>query len=278
MARYAVIGKPIQHSKSPLIHGLFAQQTGEDVLYEAIEVESDALEEFVVDFFASGGAGLNVTLPYKERVFALARSRSARASQAQAANTLLLDAAGALCADNTDGVGLVRDLQDNNGFRIAGKRVLLLGAGGAARGALGALIAAQPSALVIANRTLSKAQQLQMEFAALQPIEVRDYMAISADTALGDAPFDLIVNATSMGIQDGMPPLAPALLAPSCCCYDMMYKSGDTAFVRWAKANDVALALDGIGMLVEQAAEAFQLWRGVRPATRPVIDRLRNQI
>lgn len=270
MSRYAVIGKPVGHSKSPLIHRLFAEQTGQDVQYEAIEVELEALIIFVKQFFENGGAGLNVTLPYKEQVYALAQSRSNRAQQAQAANTLFLDTEGNLTADNTDGIGLVRDLRDNNRVEIRDSRVLLLGAGGAARGALGALLDEAPASLVIANRTMGKAEQLQQEFRSLHPIEVREFAELSG------MHFDLIINATSMGIHNEVPPISATVLATTCCCYDMMYSHGKTAFVQWAEQAGATQALDGIGMLVEQAAEAFAIWRGVHPETASVIAQLRG--
>lgn len=269
MSKYAVIGKPVRHSKSPLIHRLFAQQTGQDMEYEAIEVAAADFTTFVKEFFAGGGAGLNITVPYKEEAFALAASCSERATLAQAVNTLFMAADGELCGDNTDGVGLVRDLLNNN-VQIAGKRVVLLGAGGAARGAVGPLLAQLPARLVIANRTLARARQLQQDCAALGAVEVSDY------AALGAAQFDLIINATSLGLQDQVPPVPGSVVAAGCCCYDMMYGTADTAFVRWARENGAAVALDGLGMLVEQAAEAFAIWRGVRPETDAVIRQLRG--
>lgn len=270
MSNYAVIGDPVQHSKSPLIHQKFAEQTGQDLTYTAIRVEPANLSNFIEDFFAQGGAGLNVTLPHKEAVFGLTASNSERASLARAVNTLFLDRAGELCGDNTDGVGLIRDLQNNYNFSIEGTRILLLGAGGAVRGVLGPLLAMQPASISIANRTVAKAEQLAREFASLGTIFEGDLNEFKAQQ------FDLIINGTSMGINDQMPALDKNMLAKNCCCYDMMYKTSDTTFVAWAKQQGALLAVDGLGMLVEQAAEAFSIWRGVRPDTAAVIQQLRR--
>lgn len=270
MSQYAVIGDPVQHSKSPVIHRLFAAQTGQAVQYEAIRVESNSLREFIIDFFANGGAGLNVTLPHKEAVYALVDSCSQRATLAKAVNTLFKDSAGQLCGDNTDGVGLIRDIQDNHRFTIKGKRLLVLGAGGAVRGVIGPLLEAQPATLSLANRTVSKAEQLVLEFSSHGIIKAGAFADFSGEE------FDLVINGTSMGIHDEVPAIDDIVLATQSCCYDMMYKSGDTAFVTWAKHHGSGVALDGLGMLVEQAAEAFAIWRGVRPETAPVIRQLRS--
>ena len=269
MSHYAVIGNPIHHSKSPIIHRQFAEQTGQDVLYEAIRVEPSELFNFITSFFAKGGAGLNVTLPHKEAVFALIKNHSERALQARAVNTIFLNNAGELCGDNTDGLGLIRDLQFNLGYNINGKRVLLLGAGGAARGVLGPLLAMKPDSVSIANRTVAKAEQLASEFAQRGNPVAGDIATFAAQQ------FDLILNGTSMGLANEMPDIEKGMLANNCCCYDMMYKSTDTIFVKWAKEQGVGIAVDGLGMLVEQAAEAFNLWRGVRPDTASVIKQLR---
>jgi len=271
MSHSAVIGDPVQHSKSPTIHRLFAEQTGQDLHYEAIPVKAEALEKFVSEFFAGGGAGLNVTLPHKEAAFALTKSCSDRATMARAVNTLFLDKTGNLSGDNTDGVGLVRDIQNNHQFAIHGKRILLLGAGGAVRGALGALLAEQPAAIAIANRTVAKAEQLASEFAEFATIATGGF-----DSFAGQQ-FDLVINGTSMGIHHETPAIDRRLLGAESYCYDMMYGKDDTAFVTWAKNSGAALAIDGLGMLVEQAAEAFAIWRGVRPETAAVIRELRRQ-
>lgn len=269
--KYAVVGNPVKHSKSPLIHSLFAQQSGKDLVYEAIEVEEDNFEGFVKDFFANQGAGLNITVPYKEKAFTLADSCSPRAQLAKAVNTLFVDDQNKLCGENTDGWGLVTDIKVNHAFPIKGKRILILGAGGAVRGALAALVFEQAANISIANRTLSRAEQLREEFKSHASVEALSYEAI------GQQQFDLIINGTSSSLSGELPPISPELLAPDCCCYDMMYGDKDTTFVSWAKQNGAALSVDGLGMLVEQAAEAFAIWNGVRPDTAGVIDQLRKE-
>ncbi len=268
---YAVIGKPVTHSKSPLIHTLFAQQSGQALVYEAIEVDEDKFEAFVADFFSKQGAGLNITVPYKEKAFALVNRCSPRATLAKAVNTLFLDEENKLYGDNTDGWGLVTDIKLNHGFSIKAKRILILGAGGAVRGALGALVAEHPSSISIANRTLSRAEQLCHEFAHFAELTAHTYQTI------GSQQFDLIINGTSLGLSGEIPPINPELIAADACCYDMMYGDSDTAFVSWAKKQGAALCLDGLGMLVEQAAEAFTIWHGTRPDTASVIAHLRSR-
>jgi len=260
---YAVVGNPIDHSKSPLIHAAFARETRQDLRYERILAPLDAFAATVEDFRAQGGRGLNITLPFKEQAFALADERSERATAAGAANTLRF-ADGRLYADNTDGAGLVRDLSGNHGFELAGKRVLVMGAGGAARGVIGALAAAKPAAIVIANRSMDKALDLAERFG----IEACAY----AD--LEDERFDLVVNATSASLGNALPPIPGAALCDS-FAYDMMYSREETPFLAFARQYGAARAADGLGMLVEQAAESFYLWRGVRPQTAPVLQTLR---
>ena len=267
---YAVVGNPARHSKSPLIHTLFARQSGQELVYEAIEVEEDRFEAFVNDFFAKQGAGLNITVPYKEKAFALVDSCSPRASLAKAVNTIFLDDENKLCGDNTDGWGLLTDIKANHDFPIRDKRILILGAGGAVRGALAALAYEQAAAITIANRTLSKAEQLRDEFEQYANVNAVSYAAI------GKQQFDLIINGTSLSLSGELPPISPELIAANCCCYDMMYGDDDTPFVSWAKQNGATLSLDGLGMLVEQAAESFAIWNGTRPQTAPVIDQLRK--
>lgn len=271
MTQYAVVGDPVAHSKSPQIHRLFAEQTGEDVQYEKHRVGEDEFPRFVTDFFAAGGGGLNITLPHKEAAFSLAQHRSQQARLAKAANTLWMSEADELQADNTDGTGLVNDLRNNHLFELEGKNILMLGAGGAARGALAALIQVKAARITLLNRTFSRAQALQDDFSDSCKLDIGDY-----HTAL-DQQFDLIVNATAMSLEGEAPPLSTDCLAPGCCCYDMMYGDEDTAFMKWAKeSNNAALILDGFGMLVEQAAESFYLWRGVRPDSAAVIAALRR--
>jgi len=271
MDRYCVFGNPIGHSKSPLIHRLFAEQTGQALTYDA---RLAPLDDFVGDaraFFADGLGG-NVTVPFKEEAFRLADELTERARRAGAVNTLKKLADGRLLGDNTDGAGLTRDLQDNAGFSLAGKRILVLGAGGAVRGVLEPFLAQKPAVLVIANRTVAKAEQLVREFADLGPLVAAGFDWI-------DAPVDLIVNGTSASLGGELPPIAPSLIQPGhTLCYDMMYGREATAFNRWAAEQGAARCLDGLGMLVEQAAEAFELWRGVRPDTAPVLAELRRQL
>lgn len=269
MPHYAVLGKPVAHSKSPAIHRQFAEQTGVQLDYEAIEVEPEDFARFVGEFFVGGGAGLNITLPHKEAAYALAEQLSSRARLAGAVNTLYVKD-GKLCGDNTDGPGLVRDISYNHGFAIAGKAILMLGAGGAARGALAALVEESPASITLLNRTRSRAEAIAADFAGLMPILTGDFENL--DSA---GRYDLIINATSLSLNQELPPLVEAWLQPNACCYDMMYADTDTVFVRWAKQHGAALALDGLGMLVEQAAESFHIWRGIRPDTAPVIARLR---
>ena len=269
--RYAVMGNPIAHSKSPRIHTLFAAQFGHDIEYRAILVEPGHFPQAVADFQLQGGKGLNVTVPFKEEAWALAAARSERAQRAGAVNTLLLDPSGSHYGDNTDGVGLVRDLQNNQGCELAGRRLLLLGAGGAARGVIGPLLDEQPALLVIANRTPGKAVELARSFCDSGRVEGCGLEALAGRS------FDIIINATAAGLRGEVPDLPPGVVQAHSWCYDMMYADAPTAFMRWARERGAQQALDGLGMLVEQAAEAFFLWRGVRPATEPVIVALRQR-
>ncbi|MFP5409865.1 MAG: shikimate dehydrogenase [Gammaproteobacteria bacterium] len=262
--RYAVFGHPIAHSKSPLIHAAFARQTGQDMRYEAILAPLDGFAASVAAFAAAGGRGANVTVPFKEEAYRLADRLSPRAQLAGAVNTLSFDAAG-IAGDNTDGAGLVADLTRNLQRNLTGRRILLLGAGGAARGVIGPLLDQQPAALVVANRTVRRAQDLAELFG-------RGVSACGFDGV--DSTFDLVVNATAASLAGELPPLQAAIFAPGCLAYDMMY-GRDTPFLAFARKHGAATA-DGLGMLVEQAAEAFQGWRGVRPDTAPVIAHLRS--
>lgn len=269
---YAVVGNPISHSKSPRIHSLFAAQTGETVEYIAIQAPLEEFPETVRDFFAKGGKGLNVTVPFKEQAWNTADLRSERAKKAGASNTLYQDDEGSLVADNTDGVGLVTDLTENNGVSLTGKRVLVLGAGGAVRGVLGPVLAEQPGELVIANRTVTKAEALAGLFAD-EAGSTRLSAAGFADVAGG---FDIIINGTSASLYGDLPPVSTEVVTPETVVYDMMYSPGVTTFNQWALDNGAGQVLDGLGMLVEQAAESFRIWRGVRPETGLVMDELRN--
>ncbi|WP_439894436.1 shikimate dehydrogenase (plasmid) [Ralstonia sp. 25C] len=268
---YAVIGNPISHTKSPLIHGLFAQAAQQDMQYTAIEgpVEPDtAFADVVRTFAAGGGKGMNVTAPFKLKAFAMADERSERATLAGAANALKFEG-GRILAENFDGIGLVRDIEINLGLPMAGKRVLLLGAGGAARGALLPFLAAGPAQLVIANRDVAKAQALAAQVAGRGPIVACGYADLEAM-----ARFDLVVNATSASLTGDLPPVPPSIFSPEGMAYELAYGKRLTPFLRLARNAGVRNIADGVGMLVEQAAEAFVWWRGVRPDTRPVIDRL----
>jgi shikimate dehydrogenase len=267
-ARYAVMGHPVAHSKSPAIHGAFARQTGQDLVYRAIHVPPGTFAGAVAEFRRQGGSGLNVTLPYKEEAWALCQRRTRRAELALAANTLWFEAAG-IHGDNTDGVGLVRDLTANLGLDPGGRRILLLGAGGAARGVVAPLLGLHPRLLVIANRTAARALELAARFAGGGALRGCGLEALAGEQ------YDLAINATSASLQGELPPLPPGLLAPGAWCYDMMYADRATPFVLWGLEHGAAGAVDGLGMLVEQAAEAFLIWRGVRPDTAPVITGLR---
>jgi shikimate dehydrogenase len=267
--RYCVFGNPIGHSKSPAIHARFAALTGEDIAYEARLAPLDGFAAAVREFIAAGGRGANVTVPFKEEAFRLCDRHTPRAQQAGAVNTLVFDAAG-ITGDNTDGAGLVQDLTVNLGAVIAGRHVLLLGAGGAARGALGPLLAEKPAELVVANRTAAKAEALAEHFAADGPVAGCGFAALAGHR------FDLVINATSASLGGEVPPLPDGVFASGALAYDMMYGQGDTPFLAAARALGVDHLADGLGMLVGQAAEAFFVWRGVRPPTGPVLAALRS--
>ncbi len=266
--QYAVMGNPIAHSKSPHIHALFATQTGQNLEYRAILVEPGGFAAAARAFRAAGGKGLNVTVPFKQDAWVFADILSARAERAGAVNTLIFDSTG-VRGDNTDGPGLVRDLTVNHGYALAGRRILLLGAGGAARGVLQPLLLEQPAQLVIANRTPGKALELSLRFSDLGRVSGCGF------AELAGRQFDLIINATAAGLSDAAPPLPEGVLAADGWCYDLMYGSEPTAFVRWGQEQGAAQSLDGLGMLVEQAAQSFYLWRGIWPETRPVIENSR---
>lgn len=265
--QYAVMGYPIQHSWSPFIHGMFAKQTGQALVYSRMEVAPDQLSEAVTQFFAEGGKGLNITVPHKQAAVSLTRWRTPRASIAGAINTIATQDGG-LLGDNTDGAGLINDLTRNLQLQLADTRILLLGAGGAARGVLGPLLAAAPARLEIVNRNVARALELVEEFEALGAMHGCSFDDVTHE------PFDLVINATSASLQGGTLPVPADVVGPQTVCYDMAYGKGDTPFTRWAKLVGAARAETGWGMLVEQAAEAFELWRGVRPETAPVLKAL----
>lgn len=269
--KYAVIGNPIHHSKSPLIHAEFARQTGENIEYTAIEVPLDGLQNSLQQLRdVLKLKGVNVTVPFKEQVWAITNQKSARAELAGAVNTVVFNSDGSLFGDNTDGVGLCRDLTVNHQVELAGKRILLLGAGGASRGVIAPLLEYQPANLFIANRTAEKACHLAELFAELGHVHGGGFDHI-------DGEFDVVINATAASLQGEVPPLPDSVLASGACCYDMMYSDSDTAFTQWAKVHNAAKTIDGLGMLVEQAAEAFFIWRDVRPQTTAVISMLRDK-
>lgn len=275
--RYAVVGNPIAHSKSPQIHSAFATQTGQAVQYERLLAPLDGFVPTVTTFFDDGGKGINVTVPFKLEAFALADVLTPRARLAGAVNTMWRDAAG-WHGDNTDGIGLVRDIEHNLGVSLHGRRILLLGAGGAARGALLPLLEARPAALAIVNRTGAKAVELaestrEMIDMPSCPVWGGGYDMLGADVA----PFDVVINATASSLQSEVPPLPPTSIAPAALAYDMMYGAEPTIFMRFAEQHG-AHATDGLGMLVEQAAEAFAIWRGVRPDTAAVLSELRRTL
>lgn len=266
---YGVMGNPIAHSKSPQIHARFAEQTRQRLTYDAILVDLGGFEQAVGNFQGNGGKGLNVTVPFKQDAWRLVDKRSQRAELAGAVNTIKIEANGDLLGDNTDGLGIVRDLTVNHGALLKGKRILILGAGGAVRGVLEPILAEQPAAVTVANRTVSRAQELAQLFRERGTIDGCGFDEL-------EGPFDVVINGTAASLQGEVPPLPDHLLADNALCYDMMYAAEPTAFVDWATQHGAAKAVDGLGMLVEQAAESFFIWRGVRPETAPVIEELRR--
>jgi shikimate dehydrogenase len=268
--RYAVLGHPIAHSLSPWIHGQFALQTGQRLTYGAIDVAPEALAPVVRDFFAQGGCGLNITVPHKQAVLELLDTLSERACEAGAVNTIVREAEQRLRGDNTDGIGFVRDLTQNLDLRLTAGRVLMLGAGGAARGLLAPLLRQGLQELVIANRTAARARELAGAFAHLGPVRG------AAFTELDGLDYALIINATAASLQDELPPLPAGALAAETVCYDLAYGHSPTRFVQWARQQGAAHAYMGTGMLVEQAAESYLLWHGVRPQTAPLLAALRS--
>jgi shikimate dehydrogenase len=272
MDHYAVVGFPVKHSKSPFIHAMFAEQTGQSLQYDRIEIEPSGFDRVVKDFFEAGGCGLNITVPHKESAWRLVDWHALNAEKAGAVNTIYKLPDGRLAGDNTDGIGLVRDIEHNHATRLAESVVLILGAGGAVRGLLPRLIKADPARIVIANRTLARAEDLRALFAGEFEIEIR------SNHQLDDLQPDWIINGSSAGLSGEMPSLPPALICSATNCYDMVYAPGGTVFQQWAKSLGAVRALDGTGMLVEQAAESFYLWRGIRPDTAPVLSALRRML
>lgn len=270
--RYAVMGNPIAHSKSPQIHQQFAKQTGEHLSYEKIKVETESFAKAVADFYLHNGKGLNITVPLKEEAFKLASHLTERAQRAGAVNTLILQDENNYTGDNTDGIGMVTDLRLNHGIKLENKNILILGAGGAVRGVLEPVIKQQPARLVIANRTRARAENLAKDFSDIAKIEVCEFSQLEGQQ------FDIIINGTSASLNGELPPLPDKLFKPEAAAYDMMYGKEDTPFMQWAKHNQATTVMDGLGMLVEQAAESFYCWRKVRPNTKDVIQAIRNSL
>jgi len=262
--RYAVIGHPVTHSKSPVIHQLFAEQTGQSIDYSAMDVEPQELEATLRRFFASGGRGLNVTVPHKTEVMRFMDSLTPQAKLAGAVNTISKLNDGTLEGDNTDGIGLITDLRDNLKFELIDSSILILGAGGASRGILPPLLEQIPAEIVIANRTLETARGLANAFADLGNLD-----ACSFDDLKGRR-FHIIINATSAGLHGEVPPFPASIIGPDTVCYDLSYSMRTTPFIAWAQKHGCKRAYQGWGMLVEQAAESFAIWRGVRPDTARV--------
>ena len=270
--RYAVTGHPIGHSKSPFIHRWFAAVTGQGLRYDALACPLDGFEAVVHRFRADGGLGMNVTLPFKEEAFALADVRTSRAERAGAVNTLSFRDDGTVHGDNTDGVGLIRDLRENHGVALAGRSILMVGAGGAARGVFPAILEERPHRLVVVNRSPDRAAALAARFAGygVQACGFGD---------LGGTEFDIVINATSGGLSgERAPPVPISAFRPGGAGYDMVYAREPTSFLLWCRAAGAAVAVDGAGMLVEQGAESFRSWRGVRPPTGQVIEALRAEL
>ncbi len=269
--RYAVVGHPIDHSRSPVIHQVFATQTEQHIVYELIDAAPEAFETAVRGFAAAGGKGLNVTVPHKQAAFELSNELGPEAQKARAVNTISFRPDGRIRGDNTDGIGFMRDLTETLDEPVAGRRVLVLGAGGAARGILLPLVEAAPAALVLANRTIERADGMIAE------LDSTEILSASTFAALADeAPFDIVINATSAGVRGEDLPFPTPCVGPETLCYDLAYSLKDTPFVLWARANGAREAAQGWGMLVEQAAESFYIWRGVRPDTAPVLQQLRR--
>ena len=270
--RYALVGHPVSHSWSPFIHGLFARATQQNMQYRLIDVPPERFRAEALQFFVDGGKGLNVTVPHKQAAAELVNELTPRANEAGSVNTIYQRANGELIGDNTDGIGLVTDLVMNLGLAIEGKRILILGAGGATRGVLGPLLARQPAVLAIANRTVARARDLARAFGQLGKLEASGFDGVEP------ASFDLVINATSASLEGSTPAVTPAAIGPDTVCYDMAYAKGETPFTRYAHERGAKAAHKGWGMLVEQAAESFLIWRGIRPQTRPVLELLTSSV
>ena len=268
LGKYVLFGHPVSHSWSPFIHALFARQFDHVVDYKLHDVGPAEFRRAVIDFFVEGGSGANVTLPHKPAAAEVVNELSARAERARAVNTIIRRSATELVGDNTDGTGLVTDLVRNLGIAVTGSRLLILGAGGAVRGVLAPLLEQEPREACIANRTLDRAQRLRNEFSDLGEVSASSFDGVT------NSPWDIIVNATAASLAGDVPALPPRAVGRETVCYDMAYGRGDTAFMRWAEDRGSVRTHKGWGMLVEQAAESYLLWRGVRPETKPVLDAL----
>lgn len=269
--QYGVIGHPVAHSWSPFIHGMFARQTGEPVVYRLHDVLPQDFRAYVLEFFSRGGRGLNVTVPHKVAAAELANELTPRAERAMAVNTIAVQRDNRLLGDNTDGAGLVHDLRDNLSVNLAGRRVLIVGAGGATRGVVAPLLVLRPAELVIANRTAERARAFAADFSDLGAVQGCGF------DDLGGQSYDVVINATSASLAGEVPAIPASVIGPGSLCYDMAYSKGDTPFLKWSREQGCTRAVQGWGMLVEQAAESFQLWRGVRPQTAPVLEALRER-
>ncbi len=269
---YGVVGHPVGHSWSPFIHGLFARETGQAMSYRLYDFTPEEFVARVQEFFTRGGRGLNVTVPHKIAAVELASELTTRAAHAGAVNTLAMQKDGTILGDNTDGAGLVRDLCDNLGLVIIRRRILIVGAGGATRGVIAPLLALEPAEVVIANRTPERAQDLAAAFAKLGSVH-----GVGISDVNG-GPFDLVINATSASLSGELPPMSNSVVGPETVCYDMAYGKHETPFLQWSLKRGCARAVQGWGMLVEQAAESFRVWRGIKPGTATVLTALRERV
>lgn len=273
--KYAVVGYPISHSKSPLIHRLFAEQTGEDLIYEAILIDADEqpFDQAMKTLIQLGYKGFNVTVPYKLSAYEFATAHTPRAQTAQAVNTLIVEQDGKILGDNTDGVGLVLDIEQLAGFSLKGKSILILGAGGAVQGVMQNLLDATPREVHIANRTATRAEALAKRFQGTTPITASSFEAVPKKS------FDVIINGTAASLENKVPPVSPKVIGAQTLVYDMMYQSEPTVFLKWAKQHQPSCETrDGLGMLICQAAEAFYLWRGIKPSGAPILNQVRETL
>ena len=266
---YAVFGNPVEHSKSPQIHLLFAEQAGINLVYQAIEVPEDNFQDYLDSFFIQSGKGLNVTVPFKEEAYSICDVLTERAEQSASVNTIWMNN-NQIYGDTTDGQGLINDLKNNHQLNLNSKQILVLGAGGSVKAILPPLVQQNPAQIVIANRTIDRAERLVEKFSGNTSIEAVSYNNLSENK------FDVLINGTSLSLAGKLPPIPNNILKEHACCYDLMYSSEPTVFMRWAKEQGAAKILDGLGMLVEQAAEGFFIWHGVKPETAPVLNALRT--